>query len=47
MNQKQYFENIVFQGDIYFPQTVSVCSPGVEFKKVGYTLNGGSLVPTQ
>jgi uncharacterized membrane protein YcgQ (UPF0703/DUF1980 family) len=28
-NQATYLENVVFQADIYFPQTVAVCSPGV------------------
>ena len=37
MNQASFVENVVIQGDIYFPQIVGVCTPVTEFSKVAFT----------
>lgn len=34
LNNKDFFQNLIFQGDIYFAQTSGVCTPGVEFKNL-------------
>jgi hypothetical protein len=46
LNQASFVENVVIQADIYFPQTIGVCSPVAEFTKIGYTYTVPNFKPT-
>lgn len=46
LSQASFVENVVIQADVYFPQTVGVCSPVAEFSKIAYTYAANTLTPT-